>query len=107
MRFVLLAVVLLSCAGSSAAVSNAVINTALGVTMAGASRASGGCYAACPLGTRCEPKTGLCEELPCRGRCRSDERCETVSGLPQCMPVGSLASDLVIVPRKPAPDAAK
>jgi hypothetical protein len=42
---------------------------------AAAQRAAGGCYATCPVGTTCDEATGYCLPLPCRGRCRSDERC--------------------------------
>ena len=39
----------------------AAINTGVAATVAGAQRASGGCYATCAHGTVCNPKTGLCE----------------------------------------------
>ncbi len=84
---------LLSCVGhgaaganASAQVANAAIGTALGLTAAGVSRASGGCYASCPVGTTCNEKTGYCEELPCRGQCGPNEVCETSGhAVPTCV----------------------
>lgn len=45
------------------------------VVSSGVSRASGGCYAACPTGTHCIEATGYCEPLPCRGQCGDGEKC--------------------------------
>src|SRR5688572_11913219 len=47
---------------------------AAGVSSA-VSRTSGGCYADCPPGTKCNRETGVCDELPCRGRCAHNEHC--------------------------------
>lgn len=49
----------------------------VGSAVAGAfiNRAQGGCYAGCPAGTTCNTKTGLCDELPCRGACGWNEVC--------------------------------
>lgn len=63
------------CAATGAAVTNAVVNTAIASTAAGVSRANGGCYAVCPVGTACNSSTGLCDTLPCRGVCATDEVC--------------------------------
>lgn len=69
------AVVLGGCRGADGALASALINTSLALGSAAAQRAAGGCYATCPVGTMCDGETGYCLPLPCRGRCRSDERC--------------------------------
>jgi len=51
----------------------------------GISRASGGCWANCPVGTTCNPHSGLCEEIPCRGLCTSDQHCEVTPTGSQCV----------------------
>ncbi|MCP3140146.1 hypothetical protein [Pyxidicoccus xibeiensis] len=63
------------CRGSEGAVASALINTGIAMGSAAVERAGGGCYAACPSGTTCDSATGYCLALPCRGQCRSDERC--------------------------------
>lgn len=80
--------VLILAAGCAACRTDVAIMTAVGVTAAVASRASGGCYAACPPGTACNPRTGMCDELPCRGRCADDERCDVTGLLPRCVRSG-------------------
>jgi hypothetical protein len=52
------------------------VNLGAAVVSAFVSRAQGGCYAGCPAGTLCNPETGLCEELPCRGLCGWNELCQ-------------------------------
>jgi hypothetical protein len=47
------------------------------LTSSAISAASGGCYAQCPPETKCIEQTGLCQELPCRGRCAENEQCGT------------------------------
>lgn len=74
--WVALAIASSACATGSAAVTNAVVNTAIAAVAAGANRAAGGCYSTCPPGTACDVRTGLCEELPCRGKCLGNEVCE-------------------------------
>lgn len=65
-----------ACAGASGAnVGSAVVATAVATTAAAVSRANGGCWASCPPGTLCVPRTGLCEPLPCRGLCGADQVC--------------------------------
>jgi hypothetical protein len=56
-------------------VVNAGLNTGLGVGAAALERSAGGCYAVCQKGTACNHETGMCEAIPCRGECRSDEEC--------------------------------
>lgn len=77
---------LLGCGASNQDVFGAVANTALGVTAAGVSRANGGCYAVCTNGTACNPNTGYCEALPCRGECRTDEYCANTPDGEMCRP---------------------
>ncbi len=74
-RWLIVLVVLAGCRGANGAVVNALINTSIAMGSAAAQRAAGGCYATCPVGTTCDEATGYCLPLPCRGRCRSDERC--------------------------------
>lgn len=64
----------------------AAMTSAVALGASGISRASGGCYAACPTGTSCNAKTGLCDALPCRGLCASNERCEMSGVMERCMP---------------------
>jgi hypothetical protein len=74
-RWLIALVVLAGCRGANGAVVNALINTSIAMGSAAAQRAAGGCYATCPVGTTCDEQTGYCMPLPCRGRCRTDERC--------------------------------
>lgn len=67
-------------------VPEAIGSSILAGTASGISRASGGCWAACPTGTICNRNNGLCEELPCRGLCSSDEHCEVTPTSSRCMP---------------------
>ncbi len=94
--------------GGGAAVADALVNTAFAMGAAAAQRASGGCYATCPVGTACDSETGYCEPLPCRGRCRSDERCVGNGISEQCealaLPEGGLDVKPA-PPRSPASDA--
>jgi hypothetical protein len=77
---------LLGCQATSGAAATALANTAIAATASGISRASGGCYANCPTGTTCNPKTGLCDEVPCRGRCAPGEVCDEKALFPSCKP---------------------
>jgi hypothetical protein len=61
----------------------------VGVGAAAARRAAGECYTPCVPGTACNPQTGLCEELPCRGQCKPSERCDTSGLFPRCVDDGS------------------
>lgn len=74
-RWLIALVVLAGCRGADGAVANALFNTSIAIASSAAQRAAGGCYATCPVGTTCDEETGYCMPLPCRGRCRSDERC--------------------------------
>ena len=90
------------CAASSAAVGSAVMTSAVAVGASAVSRAQGGCYAACPDGTACNEKTGLCDELPCRGRCAPNQRCDKRGPIEKCVPAAEV--DLQIEREPAAPD---
>ena len=70
------AALLASSACATGNVGDAVLMTGIAAASAGISRASGGCYADCPVGTQCNPSTGLCDTLACRGECGAGQRCE-------------------------------
>jgi len=75
---------LCGCRGANGAIASALINTSIAMGSAAAQRAAGGCYASCPVGTTCDEDTGYCLALPCRGRCRSDERCVRLGPEERC-----------------------
>lgn len=83
MTFRALAVVVLlgglsGCAGAAAgAITNAVVNTAVAGTVSGVRRANGECFTICNPGSACNKSTGMCDPLPCGGRCNFDEKCES------------------------------
>ncbi|SRR5216684_3001542 len=96
MRFPLLGLLLLALAacghanrrdfgGPGTVAGDAAAAAIVGVTAAGVSRAMGGCYAGCPPGTFCNNRSGLCDELPCRGRCNPDEHCELTATSSKCV----------------------
>lgn len=60
------------------------VGAAIGASIA--SRAAGGCVAACPPGTLCNTQTGLCDAQPCRGLCQADEVCENERCIPVLLP---------------------
>ena len=117
------AILALSChTGSSNGIvaAEALTNLAFGVGASAVSRASGGCYAVCQQGESCNEKTGLCEPLPCRGRCNASETCEEGFFGVKCVPGPALSittgaavpASTVPPPPKdkdkpPVPDAAK
>jgi hypothetical protein len=98
----LTAVVLLGCAAPAAAVGTAAMTTAVAVSAAAISRSQGGCIAACPDGTQCNGKTGLCDVIPCRGRCATNERCEQTSVLDKCVPAAEVDLQIERAPEVPA-----
>jgi hypothetical protein len=86
---------LAGCVGPSAGfATNAALNTAIAGGAAGYSRAHGGCYAVCPVGTTCNSQTGYCDELPCRGFCAADEACDSRGLIPHCVRADTV--DIVI-----------
>jgi hypothetical protein len=78
--------------GAIDTVAAAIAGTVLAGTASAISRASGGCYSACPWGTACNEATGLCEHLPCFGSCPPDTLCDKDSD--RC--VSTLTPDLQI-----------
>jgi hypothetical protein len=85
--FSLVALALAACAtGSSNTLAGAAVTTAAGAGAAALSRANGGCIAMCTNGTICNPRTGLCEVLPCRGQCGASEHCEQTFTDTKCVP---------------------
>lgn len=79
-RFLLLSMlsVLSGCAGAAAgAVVNAGVNTAIAATASGVRRANGECFTPCNPGTTCNKSTGMCDAIPCGGKCNFDEKCES------------------------------
>jgi hypothetical protein len=86
-RAVLAALLLSGCyTGSANTIAGAAVTTGLALGASAASRASGGCYAMCTNGTVCNERTGLCEVLPCRGQCSSNEHCEQTFSETKCVP---------------------
>jgi hypothetical protein len=81
-----LLLLLAGCAEAAGAVAGAVVNTAIAVSASAVSRSQGGCYAACPTGTRCNGETGMCDALPCHNMCHSDEMCEEQGTVERCVP---------------------
>lgn len=73
--WVVLVVSTVGCASAPGAVGSAIFASATALTASGLSRASGGCYASCPVGTTCNGSTGLCDRLACGGRCAFGEIC--------------------------------
>jgi len=108
------AILALGCHAAPGAVGNAVLMSAV-AGVASANRVAGGCYSVCQQGESCNEKTGLCEALPCRGRCRADETCEEGFFGVKCLPGPALSvSTSSAAPAKssepekpPVPDAAK
>lgn len=78
--------------GCSAAGANAVVSTAIGVGVAQARRANGECYTPCTPGNTCNPQSGLCEPLPCRGECQLNESCELTPTGEKCVPAAAAAA---------------
>jgi hypothetical protein len=74
--------------GSPNTLAGAAATTSAAVGAAVASRAAGGCIAICTGETVCNPRTGLCEALPCSGKCGAGERCaQTLTDI-RCIPEG-------------------
>ena len=67
------------------------IMTSLALGSSAANRAAGGCYAVCQQGEACNEKTGLCEALPCRGKCLPTESCEEGFFGVKCVPGAALS----------------
>lgn len=77
-----------ACSGTDAnKVAGAAITAGAAVAVAGIHRAAtGGCWADCRPGTRCDKESGTCVRLPCGGSCGPGERCSPVEGEERCVP---------------------
>ncbi|KFE58424.1 hypothetical protein [Hyalangium minutum] len=87
--------------GGSNTVAAAIINTTVAVAASGVSRSQGGCFSACAPGTTCDPNTGYCVALPCRGRCKDHEQCVEDGFKSQCVAL-SLPGQVTVEPTKEA-----
>ena len=87
--------------GTPVSPAEAALVTGIAVGAAAASRAAGGCYAVCSYGTVCNPQTGYCDVLPCRGLCTADQECDMRGPIHTCVPRS--AADLKIVTDPSAP----
>jgi len=74
------------CANAGGAVASAAVNTAIAGGVSAARRAQGACYTDCLEGTKCNEQTGMCDPLPCRGKCRAGEHCEPTTVGERCVP---------------------
>jgi hypothetical protein len=99
----LLLVCLATCAGASAAVGTAVVNTAVALSSSAVSRAQGDCYASCPSGTACNKQTGLCDAKPCHDACRADEQCVQTGVVERCEPRQVSDLNLGVTPGRVTP----
>ena len=81
--------------GSANTMVGAASMTSLAVGAAALNRANGGCFAVCTAGTACNPRSGLCEVLPCRGQCESGEHCEDNFTGGKCVPGGTTGVEAV------------
>lgn len=111
-RAIPIAFLAVSACSTPSAGTAALINAGIGAAAAGASRASGGCYAACPTGTSCNPTTGLCDALPCHGRCSENEHCDNTGLFDRCVSGREGGPDIEIgknpaEPRTTTPEAGK
>ena len=72
--------------GNVSQLTGAAAISSLAIGAAAASRAAGGCIAICTGETFCNPRSGLCESLPCQGKCGSGERCAQTMTDIRCVP---------------------
>ena len=79
----------------------AVVTGAVAVGASAASRASGGCFAVCSYGTVCNPKTGYCDVLPCRGLCTVEQECDVRGPLEKCVPRHAADLKIEVTPDAP------
>jgi len=78
----------LALVGCGRAATGAALNTAVAVGVGAARVSRGRCFSECVRGTRCNPRSGLCESVPCEGACKSNEICDESRLVPRCVPVG-------------------
>jgi hypothetical protein len=92
---------LASCASSAAGpIGAAVLTSAVAAAVGSARVAAGTCFTVCPIGTKCNETTAMCEEIPCRGRCSWNELCDESGLLPKC--VSKRQVDMQIDTRPPS-----
>ena len=91
LRVALLALVLPACAAG--VVAGAAVTTGAAAGLSVVQRKAGGCYAVCTGGTTCNPRTGLCERMPCDGLCGRDQHC--VASYSESICVAGAPSDVV------------
>jgi hypothetical protein len=103
LRIATLGLFLSGCAASAGAVATAVVNSAVAVSASAVSRSQGGCYSACPPGTRCAAATGLCEALPCHDQCGADQMCEQSGAGYRCVPRAAVDMKLDLKPARITP----
>ena len=96
--------VLVGCEAGSA-VTAAVLNTAVGVAVAGARVADGECPTPCTPGTTCNRESQLCERIPCNGDCDEGQYCDESGVGSRCVYLGDPG---LVIEREPdgqvAPD---
>lgn len=78
----------LALVGCGQAATGAALNTAVAVGVGAARVSRGRCFSECVRGTRCNPRSGLCESVPCEGACTTNEICDESKLVPRCVPVG-------------------
>jgi hypothetical protein len=98
------------CAGGAggngaANAAGVLVNIAIAATASGVRRASGDCYTPCVGGTACNPATGYCEPLPCRGLCGPQERCEQTGRAERCVSLHSPSDLQLLQPVRAEPAA--
>src|SRR5919201_751825 len=100
--------------GSSNTILGAATTTGLAMGASAASRGAGGCIAICTGETFCNQRTGLCEALPCSGKCGAGEKCaQTLTDI-RCVPEGTTGVETkaaaatskvpAVVPLTPSPN---
>ena len=84
LRLALGSMLLAGCAASTLVGASTVTAAAMGTSAL--QRKAGGCYAVCASGTTCNPRSGLCERMPCDGLCSADQHCEVTAIESKCAP---------------------
>ncbi len=67
-------------------IAAAAVATTLAVGAAMVNKEINGCYSVCDNGYACNPRTGLCEKVPCGG-CPVDMMCDIDQDPPACVPI--------------------
>ena len=104
-------VIILIAVATSLGCASAVLNTGVAVGVAAVRRAEGDCFIPCVPGRRCNPETGFCDKVPCRGECTEDQYCDESGVVPRCVYVRDTGLGIVRksdeIPEGPAPQPAK